>query len=235
MRVFLNKIIIALFGVSGLIFAQAKTETANEQNSETKLVLKAISQKYTSLGSWQAKITEERVSSGLGGLTKFSEGKIFFARPDRFRFEITTKPASIAASNGREFWFAKLPEGPQKPAQVKHFKSLKDLDLDKYLSFLRGINVQDPNAEAELFKNFKVEAKYQKTHLQLKLYPKVAKEVHSIEMHFMQTENYPSKVIIEDVIGTINTIRVVEASPLEKTKAELFEPTFVKGSEIEKL
>lgn len=203
------------------------------QDPETTLVLKAISQKYANLGSWQGRITEERVSNGLGGLAKFSEGKIYFARPDRFRYEITTKPSTIAVSDGIQFWFGKFPEGITKPGKVKHASSVKGLDLDKYLSFLRGINVQDPQAEKNLYQDFKVEAKYEKTRLVLKLFPKIAKEVQSIEMHFMQTENHPSEIIIEDVIGTTNTIRVIESSTLETIKPELFKPKFPEGTETE--
>lgn len=202
---------------------------------DTKLVLKAISQKYNALGSWQGRITEERVSSGLGGLAKFSEGKIFFARPDRFRFEISTKPSTLAVSNGREFWFGKFSAGLDSKGQVKHFKNLKGVELDKYLSFLRGIDVQNKDSEKKLFANFNVEAKYEKTHLVLKLKPKTSDEVQSIEMHFMQTENHPNRIIIEDVIGTTTTLRVLDASPLHKIEAKLFEPTFAKGTEIENL
>lgn len=236
---------IALGLLAGSSFLHAETapkavkakpaSTTSEADAETKLVLKAISQKYASLGSWQGRITEERVSSGMGGLAKFYEGKIFFARPDRFHYELTTNPATLAVSNGREFWFGKFANGVDKPGQVKHFKDLKGVELDKYLSFLRGIDVQNPAAEKKLFADFKVEAKYEKTHLVLKLKPKVSNEVQSIEMHYMQTENHPSRIIIEDVIGTTTTIRVIEASELTKINPKLFEPTFAKGTEIENL
>jgi len=237
-----NFVAFVLFGSAVLAHAQTPTSTKGAKSnakadldSETKLVLKAISQKYASLGSWQGRITEERVSSGLGGLAKFYEGKIYFARPDRFRYEIATKPATLAVSNGIEFWFGKFPEGLEQKGQIKHFKTLRGVELDKYLAFLRGIDVQNPQAEAKLFADFKVEAKYEKTHLVLKLMPKSSSEVQSIEMHFMQTENHPSRIIIEDVIGTTTTIRVLEASPLNTINPKLFAPTFAKGSDIEKL
>ena len=231
-------IALFIFVASAASYAQkgaTPKQTIVDQDSETKLVLKAISQKYATLGSWQGRITESRVSAGLGGLEKFYEGKIFFARPDRFRYEISTKPATLAVSNGIEFWFGKFPEGVTKQGNVKHFKDLRGVELDKYLAFLRGIDVQNVESEKKLFSNFKVVAKYEKTHLTLKLTPKISNEVQSIEMHFMQTENHPSRIIIEDVIGTTTTIRVLEASPLGQINPKLFAPSFAKGTEIEKI
>jgi outer membrane lipoprotein-sorting protein len=236
--VFAKSFIALFFSMATTIVmdqALAQKKPSSEEDAETKLVLKAISQKYNSLGSWQGRITEERVSAGLGGLSKFYEGKIYFARPDRFRYEISTKPSTLAVSNGLEFWFGKFPEGISKKGQVKHFKNLSGVELDKYLAFLRGIDVQNPDAEKKLFADFHVVAKYEKTHLVLNLKPKTSNEIQSIEMHYMQTENHPNRIIIEDVIGTTTTIRVLESSPLGKINPKLFAPSFAKGSEVEDL
>lgn len=204
----------------------------NNESSDTKLVLKAISQKYAALGSWQAQIAVEQISKGIG-IPKSQVGKIYFARPDRFRYEITTIPATLAVSDGKEYWYGRFAEGIKKPGQVKHAKSLSGVELDQYLAFLRGIDVQNAASEKKLFQDFQVEGRYEKTHLVLKLTPKRSNSVKSIEMHFMQIENHPNKIVIEDMLENITNIKVFDPAPFGKINPELFAPKFAKGTTIE--
>jgi len=208
---------------------------AEELSSEARLVLKAISKKYQALGSWQASVSEERVSSGLGGMPQFSTGHIYFARPDRFRYEIKSEPSTLAISDGRQFWFGKFPKGLEKPGVVKHFKSIKGVELDKYLAFLRGIEIKTKEDEKKLLNDFKVQAKYEKTQLRLKLSPKASNEILYIQMEFLQTQNHPARVVIEDVIGTKTTLKIIEASTMDKVNPKLFAPEFSQNTKIETL
>jgi outer membrane lipoprotein-sorting protein len=200
----------------------------------TKLVLKSVSDRYEKLGNWKAKFTQESFSPGLGK-GSFNEGVFFYARSanaEKFRYSLEGPEFSDFISNGREAWLAVFREGRKKAAEVKHFRSVKDVDLSRYLIFFRGLGRR---SSSELEKDFKVSGKIIETVLSLTLEPKGKSDIAKLEIVFDNHVEAPKSAIITDHLGSTTTIKITSFESLSKVDTKTFEPSFPKGSKVEKL
>ncbi len=202
-----------------------------EISSETRLVLKSVSERYRKLKNWSAEFSQETYSLGLGRGT-FQKGEFHFSDPNRIYFSVAEPDASTFVSNGQEAWLAKYPKGIKAPADVKHFRDLSRIELDRYLIFLRGIDTLSPEKEANLLKEYKVSSKTNPSEISLVLEPRRSSEVTQVEMVFSQTEVAPKKIILTDALGNTTTVLLVKTLLDVKHAKSAFVPSFPKKSKV---
>ncbi len=102
---------IKFFGLvlSGLAFAQEakkpapSAEKAAVLDTDTRMVIRSISERYRALKAWRARFSQETFSTGLGK-GNFSAGEFTFVPPNKFRYSIVNPDPSDFISNGREAW-----------------------------------------------------------------------------------------------------------------------------------
>ncbi len=216
----------------GFIGSPAFAQTVS---SETRIILKSVSERYKKLSVWKARFTQETYSVGLGSGT-LSEGEFEFSAPNKFRYSILRPAASDFISNGKEAWQIIYKKGRGQAPFVRHFRDLKKIDLQKYLMILKGIDWNGPKSEKALAENFSVEGKITNDEISLELKPRQASEIVSLVMLFKNSIEPPSRVIIRDALDAQTNI-VVTSFEILKTAidAKHFAPVLPKGSEVEEL
>lgn len=200
---------------------------------ETALVLKAISARYQALGDWEATFTQTEESVGMG-TSSYSQGRFSFERPNKFNYSVVQPVASDFISNGKEVWYTRFPDGREKPAYVRHFRSINSIDLNRYLFLLRGID-GSAHKLAELKKDFQLRGTLKGQLIQLEIVPRKASEIAKILLNFENNSEAPKTAIIEDALGNSTTIKIQSHQPLRPDRSKLFTPVFHKDSKIEKL
>ncbi|NCN42121.1 outer membrane lipoprotein carrier protein LolA [bacterium] len=202
-------------------------------SSQTELVLKSVSERYAKLRAWSAPFAHESYSVALG-TSRLSKGEFVFVRPDKFRFTLNG-PAEISdfISNGKEAWYIRFPNGRKKSAQVQHFQSLQNIELDKYLILLRGISTERPEEKAKVLRDFKVESLLDSSKLSLLLTPKGSSDISEVSITFENTKPTPASAKIVDSLGGEVTIKLGEAKMLKTIDKKAFVPNYPKDSKIE--
>lgn len=201
-------------------------------DSETQKVLDEVQQRYARLKNWEAKFSQETFSVGLGQGT-FSRGDLKFVAPNRFVYSIQFPEASEFISNGTEAWQVLYRKGRDKPAFVRHFKSVNETGIEKYLLVFRGRNKKARGA----FKDFDFRGKLNGGNLMLELTPREAsEEMASIVLHFLVGKDAPVRAIITDALQNTTTITIDSFSTLKSSiDPNWFVPKIPKDSEKEEL
>jgi len=212
------------------------SKVGDQLDSESRLVLRAISQKYKKLQNWEANFSQENFSVGLGK-GSYSEGRFVFEAPNRFRYSVM-KPEANASdfiSDGKQAWQVTYKEGRGKLAFVRHALKVASLDLEKYLLLLRGIDAVTPAKEAKLLKSFDIKGKKDGDNLVLTLVPKESSELTKVELFFKNSEDVLSKAVLTDALENRTTVTIVVHRKLKAAPAGSFAPDFPKDSKVEKL
>jgi outer membrane lipoprotein-sorting protein len=213
-------------------FAQTpKAAPATEISSDTRLVLKSISERYRKLKAWSADFSQETFSMGLGRGT-FQKGAFRFSNPNKIYYSLEEPDASTFVSNGTEAWLMKFPKGLKKPADVTHFQDVARIELDRYLIFLRGVDTLDKSKEAQLIKEYKVSSKTTPAEIILTLEPRKSSEVVQVDLHFSQSEIPPKKVVITDALGNTTTVVLVKPILDAKFGKDDFVAKIPRGSKV---
>ena len=208
--------------------------SASEADSETRIVLKAVSERYKKLSKWKASFTQETYSVGLGTGT-FNEGLFVFSAPNKFRYSLISPEASDFISNGKSAWYAVFKKGRKEAASVRHFADLSKVELDRYLIVLRGLGATSPAQEKKIFSDFAVSGKTIQDELHLVLEPKKSSEITRITLIFKQSQTGLYRAILEDALNNKTTITINKYEAQKSIAAKVFEPEFPKGSTVEEL
>jgi len=225
----LLKVIASIF-----LFSFVSPASATTIDAETRVVLKAIADKYKKLGNWTGTFTQETKSVGLGNST-FNEGQLHFVTPNRFRYSLVRPEVSDFISNGKSAWHVRYAEGREKPANVLVIQDLRKTELDRYLVFLRGAKASTPAEEKALLEAYTPKGKSSADELVLELTPKRSAEIAKVSLIFKQKSEAPYRVIVEDVLGTRTSVTVNSFERIKKTDPKLFEPKIPAGSKTETL
>jgi outer membrane lipoprotein-sorting protein len=203
-------------------------------SSETRQILKLISEKYKKLQHWQASFTEERFSPTLG-TGSFSEGTFIFSSPNKFKYSLTGAENSDFISDGKSAWHIRYRDGRTKPAFVRHFTTIENVEISAYLFILRGINDFGPEKEKELLRDFKISGKLHDAEIELILEPKNNAEISQIKLFFLQNKDVMTRATIESSLGNETIIVLKNHTILKNITPKSFVPSFPKGSKIEKM
>ena len=234
LSVFLRYAAAVLFFATALSALTRMSSADAPQDQETDRVLKTVSAHYEKLGSWQASFSQETFSTGLGSGT-FSKGQIHFMKPNLFRFDLTTGEQSLVVSDGRELWQLQFPRGRSKPAYVRHFKSVKELELHRYLLFLSGVKFQDSKEFSKFKSEFRAKGTITGDDVVLELRPLKSSEVVKMEIRMALKSPELRSVVIEDALSNTTTLRFERQFPLTNPRPKLFRPEIPKGSTVESL
>ena len=207
---------------------------AKPLSSESRVILRAVSLKSQKRKNWTASFTQETYSPALGKGT-FNQGEFVFSYPDKFRYSLKSPEASDFYSNGSEGWYLQFPKGRDKPAQVRHFKTLKNVGLDRYMILLRGINTLTPSSEKKLLADFEVTGEKVEDELHVSLEPRKSSDIIRIRLIFKNDDDVLYRGVIEDAVGAKTTITLSEHATLKKVDPNSFKPQIQKGSTIEEL
>lgn len=217
-------------GALGILFAVNVAMAADAPEAVTRKVLADVQARYARLKNWEAKFTQETASVGLGR-SSFSKGELKFAAPNKFYYSIAFPDPSDFVSNGKEAWQIIYRKGHDKPAYVRHFKSIDDTGIEKYLVIFRG---WDPKTKGP-FKDFTITGTNQNGNLDLELKPKeTSEEISRLSIRFEKSREAPSNAVLVDALENKTTI-VIESFSILKTAPsdEFFRPKIPKDSEIE--
>jgi len=197
-------------------------------DSNTRMLLKSIAERYKALGNWSATFQQKTFSTGLGKGTD-NEGRFTFQGPNKFRYSLLGSEASDFVSDGKSAWHIVYREGRAKPADVKHFVSVKGLELERYLILLKGLGTN----EKKLLEDFVVKARKQDQAIELELQPKKSAEISKIVLVFKNDSQAPYRAVMEDAIGNTTTVNIGSYESNKKTDPKIFQPDYPKGSKVE--
>jgi outer membrane lipoprotein carrier protein len=164
-----------------------------------------MQEKYASAKTLTTQFVQRQKSIALG-TTKESSGRIYFKRPDRFRWE-THEPASSASilvSNGKKVWYYTPPSRPQGKGQVM-VRRAADVQSRLAMDLLAG--------SANLHKDFRVKEqgpdRFELTPL------KPAGDIEHIELFVERPTNLVYKLILFTTIGNETQLELknVELGP----------------------
>lgn len=218
----------------GLARAQSKKKVS--ENPDSKIIFKSVLERYSKLGNWRAKFTQETFSPGLGK-GSFNEGMFHYVRVgslEKFRYSLEGPEFSDFISNGKEAWQIFFRQGRNKAAEVKHFRNLKNIDLNRYLIFFRGVSRRSSDMKT-IENNFKISGSLQGTLIILNLEPKTESDVAKIELVFENHIEAPKSATITDQLGSTTTIKITSFEGIKKSEDAVFEPKIPSGSKVEEL
>lgn len=232
----LRVIALALFLKAALSIhaVHAKNATPEpELDSNSKIILQSIAARYEKLGNWTGTFVQNTFSTGLGKGTS-SQGKFTYQAPNKFRYSIVSPDPSDFLSDGSSAWQIVYRNGRDKPADVKHFKSLKAIELDRYLILLKGLKITTPAAQKKLMADFVVTTRKTDAALELQLEPRKSAEISKVVLVFQNDVEAPARAVLEDAIGNETKITINSFEPrLKKIDPKLFQPDFPSGSKVE--
>jgi outer membrane lipoprotein-sorting protein len=231
----IRSIVVGAFLMNASAFAQSAGPTKPAVTNEiTEQVLGMVASKYRQLGAWQATFTQETYSTGLGQ-GSFNQGNFQFVRPNRFRFELSGAEQSSVQSDGKSLWQLQFPRGRNQPAYVRHFSKIENLELQRYLLFLRGFDYSNPAEQKKFRQEFEATGRMTESELLLELKPRKSSEVVRTELRFKRQTPELIGVVIEDAIGNTTTLKVLSQGPIKNPKGIRFRPEIPKNSTIEEL
>jgi outer membrane lipoprotein-sorting protein len=213
--------------------AKAEAPTA-ALDSETRIVLKAVSERYKKLGNWQATFTQETYSVGLGQ-GGFNEGRFHYVAPASFRYSIIRPEASDFITDGKQAWQVIYRKGRGKAAYVRQFADVRKMDLTRYMFLLRGIGAYSPAKEKALLKDFALKGTAKEGALALEITPKRSEEISKIVLNFEKNSLAPGRAILTDALGNKTTLVIMSFESITKIDPKLFAPDYPPDSEVEKL
>jgi outer membrane lipoprotein-sorting protein len=211
-------------------FAYAQGSEKKYTEKDGKIALKLITEKYKKLGSWGAEFSQETVSVGLGKSGRFSLGQFVFVFPDKFKFLVGAPENSDFVSDGKEAWFIQKRKTLSKESVlVRHFRNVTQVELSKYLVFLRG--------QENALKDYKVTGLIGEETIELELKPKVMTDISRIVLFFGQTSAAPQKIVLEDAVSTKTVLTLNSHRKLsdEEVKNSKFKPEIPPNAKIEEL
>lgn len=132
---------LASTGQNKVLRSDAKAEKKAVLDAETKLVLDSIAKRYENIGSWEATFNQTEKSPGFAEELS-SEGYFKFALPNKFH--LATRGKTLIkkfVSNGSKAVYIE-DKGSGKNSErffARQFKNAKDLELERYLLFFRGL------------------------------------------------------------------------------------------------
>ncbi|MBP7843791.1 MAG: outer membrane lipoprotein carrier protein LolA [Proteobacteria bacterium] len=229
-------IFLAFIFLLSLGITQAQTEKKPTENPDSKIIFKSVLERYRKLGNWRAKFTQENFSPGLGK-GSFNEGMFHYVRNDaleKFRYSLEGPEYSDFISNGKEAWQIFFRQGRNKAAEVKHFRNLKNIDLNRYLIFFRGVSRRSSDIKA-IEKNFKISGSLQGSLIILNLEPKTESDIAKIELVFENHVEAPKSATITDQLGSTTTIKITSFEGIKNSDNSVFEAKIPSGSKVEEL
>jgi len=203
-------------------------------SSETRNVLKTVSERYLKFRKWSAEFTQENHSIGLGQ-GQFFKGAFVFEFPNRFKYSLYSPEVVDYISDGKKFWQIQFRQGREKAAHVRVFPDLKKVELDKYLFLLRGIDTRDKKSEARLLKDFAVEGKIIEDELHVILEPRQSNEIVKMTLIFKQSAEALYRAILEDALGAKTIITLLSHKVLKKVPADSFKAVYPSNSKVESI
>jgi len=201
-------------------------------DSETKSILKIVSERYKALGNWEATIKQENFSLGLCKGT-VNQGKFYFVRPNKLKYSLMGPEHSDFITDGKKAWLFQFREGRAKPPHVKIFADVKKLEVDRYLMIVRGIDALSPKKEAEMLKDFEIKGRLLGDEMSLELAPRKSSEIIRITFFFKRTEQNVDRVIIEDAVGNTSKIEVVTWRAIDKVDETAFNVVVPPSAQVE--
>lgn len=224
----------------GLFFASAIAATPAPQpkalpaagpDKVTQDVMALFSSRYKRLQHWKATFSQETFSVGLNR-GSFGEGQFVFSAPDRFRYELKFPETSEYVSNGKEAWQVVYRNGRNKPAFVRHAKSLNSLQIESYLVFLRGLDAKGRRSADEVFR---IKGSQQDGEWRLELSPRSPDSgVASVLVAFKTGAEVPDRFVVTDALGNTTTVKLKSFSRAQGPWPEAeFKPTIPRDSEVE--
>lgn len=137
----LKRFLIFSWVFATLVFAQKE----QEKSDETKLVLTALSKKYENLGNWEATFFQTEKSPGFSQEIS-SEGFFKFVKTkNRSYFLLESKNDKIKkkfVSDGlRAIYLEDKGEGKKDRYFARRFNDAKNLELERFLLFFRGLKI----------------------------------------------------------------------------------------------
>lgn len=205
---------------------------AASPSPETKTILNSISLRYKDLKAWKAKFTQETINPALG-TNSFNTGEFAFQSPNRFRFSILTTETSDFISNGKEAWHVNYQQGRTKAGYVKHFKDVKNFELDRYLILLRGISFKSKKEEVDFYNKFEVSGTTVGDTLKLSLTPKKSSEIAEILIETKNADKVPYQMTITDALGVKTKILITAWEKVKAIDPKEFVPAIPAGSKVE--
>lgn len=212
----------------------SKEASGNQLGTETRAVLKAVSERSARFKNWSAEFTQENYSIGLGQ-GQFSKGTFTFSYPQNFRYSLTSPEIIDYICDGKTFWQIQYRDGRTKPAFVREFSDLSKVELDKYLFLLRGIDTLTPQSESKLLKNFVITGKTIEDELHLILEPRKSSEIIRMTLIFKQSESVLYRAVLEDALGAKTTITLVSHKLLTNIDPKTFVANYPRNSKVEKV
>jgi outer membrane lipoprotein-sorting protein len=212
----------------------ASTKPPDGLDSDSRIVLRAVSDRYKKLKNWEATFLQETFSLGLGKGT-VNEGRFHFVGPNRFKFSLTKPEASDFISDGKSAWYLQFREGRDKAAHVRSFKDVSKVEIDRYLLVLRGIDAGDPAREKKLLSDFVVKGTVKGDDMNLALEPRTPTDIVRVTLGFKKKGQSLEQAVIEDAVGNTTTLRIVTWQPIKKVDSTVFKPKIPSGSQVEEL
>jgi outer membrane lipoprotein-sorting protein len=217
-------------GQGKVLRSEAKAEKKAEVDAETKLVLESLAKRYEGIGSWEATFNQTEKSPGFAEELS-SEGYFKFALPNKFH--LATRGKTLIkkfVSNGSEAVYIE-DKGSGKNSErffARHFKNAKDLELERYLLFFRGLK------KDSLSKEFKVAGKFKKPYLEVTLTPLTESDFSEVTIVFHNSESYPKELILKDALGGETRLKIIEPKKITKVDPKWFDLSIPKGATVEK-
>jgi outer membrane lipoprotein-sorting protein len=227
------RVFIFFLGLSLLVLPLAFAEKEQEKSDETKLVLTALTKRYENLGNWEATFFQTEKSPGFSQEIS-SEGFFKFVKTkERNFFLLESKNDKIKkkfVSDGiRAIYLEDKGEGKKDRYFARRFNDAKNLELERFLLFFRGLKSKSASE-----KDYDIKGTFKKPDLEITLTPKIESDFSEIKISFHNTEKFPSSLTFVDSVGGGTTMRILEAKPIKKTDPNWFDLTLPSGAKIEK-
>jgi len=207
-------------------------KTPEADDSETKLVLQSLSQRYEALGSWEATFNQTEKSPGFAEAIA-SEGYFKFVLPNKFL--LATRGAKMVkkfVSDGTSAVYIE-DRGKELSAAdrffARRFPDSKNLELEKFLLFFRGLKKGKASQ-----KDFTVSGHKLKGDLDITLVPKKDSDFSEIRIVFANADKFPKDLIFKDALGGETDLKIMEAKNITDASPKWFDLTLPKGAKIDR-
>jgi outer membrane lipoprotein-sorting protein len=222
-------LVVLSWAFAPLVFAQKD----QEKSDETKLVLSALAKRYENLGNWEATFFQTEKSPGFSqeitseGFFKFVKSK------NRNFFILESKNQKIKkrfVSDGlRAIYLEDKGEGKKDRYFARRFDDAKNLELERFLLFFRGLKSKNASE-----KDYEIKGSFKKPDLEVTLTPKIESDFSEIKISFHNTEKFPSILTFVDSVGGNTSLRIIEAKSITKLDPKWFDLALPSGVKTEK-
>jgi outer membrane lipoprotein-sorting protein len=227
------RVFIFYLGILFLALPVAFAEKEQEKSDETKLVLSSLAKRYENLGNWEATFYQTEKSPGFSQEIS-SEGFFKFVKnKERNFFLLESKNDKIkkkfVSDGNRAIYLEDKGEGKKDRYFVRRFNDAKNLELERFLLFFRGLKSKSASE-----KDYVIKGTFKKPDLEVTLTPKIESDFSEIKISFHNTEKFPSSLTFVDSVGGSTTMRILEAKSIKKPDSKWFDLTLPSGAKIEK-